>query len=148
MKRRSRKRELRALELGFGLLISRFFRLSKRAHKDVVYKFENKIEAAILRMLDIHLKLDSSWPTNERWLDSIEEISWSRENASLIGQGILWYGLVKGVGSGQFSVPVKIKIRLSSHGVFEYAISLGEVEERRIFANRIKAPKNSMSAPL
>jgi hypothetical protein len=139
MKRRTKKRELRILESGFAALVSRFSRLSKSAHKDVVYKYENNLEAVIFRILDIHLRLDSSWPAKERWLDSIEEVSWDREGSSLRLHGNLWYGLLK--DTQQFSIPLTLNIRLSSPRMFEYVIALGGEGERHTFARRIKPPK-------
>jgi hypothetical protein len=127
------------MESGFTALVSRFSRLSQSAHRDVVYKFENKLETAIFRILDLHLLLDSSWPTKERWLDSIEEVSWNRDSASFRLQGILWYGLAR--DTRQFPIPLTVNIRLSPPRTFEYVIALREEGEQHMFARRIKPSK-------
>jgi hypothetical protein len=148
MKRRLVKNKLRALESRTAGIARRYITLGKRTHKDVLFKLEYKLEAIFYRILNIHLRLDPSWHHNERWLEFLDDVSWTRDGASLRGQGTLRYGLLTDIGGQLYSEPLQIQIRLQSSTAFQYSVILGDHQSSRTFSRHVKIPKRIALEPL
>ncbi len=148
MKRRIVKKELRALEVKSARVVLRYIKLGNRAHKDVFFKLENRLEVLVYLMLYRFLPLDPSWPHTERWLDRLVDISWNRGSRTLQGQGILRYGLLKDIGGYVYYEPLEIRFRFPSRDKFQYSITVGDHPDVHVFLRHPRIQKNIAPEPL
>jgi len=148
MKRRILKKELHALEVKSARVVLRYIKLGNRAHKDVFFKLENRLEVLVYLMLYRFLPLDPSWPHTERWLDRLVDISWNRGSRTLQGQGILRYGLLKDIGGYVYYEPLEIRFRFPSRDKFQYSITVGDHPDVHVFLRHPRTPKNIAPEPL
>lgn len=105
MKRRRTKQRLRLAEKELAETVEKCILSWQEATEDPKNRLRLYLSSYTTEVLAWHLQLDSSW-SNDRWLDSIEELTLSVEDTSgLKANGVLWWGLRSNIAGAQTSEP-------------------------------------------